>query len=98
MAPGAAVPYSRLAITSGVRKLPATGNKDVSNSLVEDQLYRNAGIRTRKYSREWLLLVDRVLFQNGNVVVVGGEMIRRGAQIARHQFLQCGVGSGWVLG
>jgi hypothetical protein len=70
----------------------------MSNTLIEDQLHRNAGIRAGKYRGEWFLLVDRVLFQDGKVVLVGSETAGYEPLIASGQLPQCGVGTGWVLG
>jgi len=69
----------------------------MADTLIESQLDRDAGIGAREHRREWFLLFDCVLFEDRKVLLTGGEMARREASIAIHQFLQRSTGAELAL-
>src|SRR5215467_14987722 len=64
-----------------------TRYEDVTNRLIEDHLHRHAGIGAREHRGKWLLLIHRVLSQNGEISFDGGQLSRRGALVPVDQLL-----------
>ena len=78
---------------SGVATLPATrDHEDVTDGLVEEDLDGHAGVRAREHGGEGLLLLGRLLGQQGEVLLKRGQPARREPCVPVHQGLQGLVG------
>src|SRR5580704_1525065 len=60
----------------------------MSNSLIENHLDRNTGIGTCQNRSIRLLLIERFLLEDENVLCVGGVTARYKARITIHEFLE----------
>jgi hypothetical protein len=73
--------------------LPATtGNKNISDALIEDQLDRHSRIRAGQHAGERLLFVDRLCSQYVQVFVERGHAAFGKATVAVNQLLQRRLG------
>jgi hypothetical protein len=64
------------------------GNKDMPNTLIEDQFRRDAGIGTGKHRGEGFLRIDRMPPQDGKISIVNCETAGHKALVSTHQLPQ----------